>query len=95
MRGVRLEMEESWMGDVMQNGGYTRMQTIVVIDLSASVVPGIVLRHQNSMPQNIIRKVFCYVFAMGGIYFWWFLLILSDFRGGADIKKNITIIMHK
>lgn len=43
------------MGDVMQNGGYTIMQTIVVIDLSESVVP------------NIIRKVFCYVFAMGGI----------------------------
>ena len=34
------------MGDVMQNGGYTIMQTIVVIDLSESVVPGIVWRHQ-------------------------------------------------
>ena len=55
------------MGDVMQNGGYTIMRTIVVIDLSESVVPGIVWRHRILMSPNIIRKVFCYVFAMGGI----------------------------
>ncbi len=46
------------MGDVMQNGGYTIMQTIVVIDLFESVVPGIVWRHQILMSPNNIRKVF-------------------------------------
>ena len=46
------------MGDVMQNGGYTIMQTIVVIDLSESVVPGIVWRHRILMSPNNIRKVF-------------------------------------
>ena len=35
------------MGDVMQNGGYTVMQTIAIIDLSVSVVPGIVWRHRK------------------------------------------------
>ena len=46
------------MGDVMQNGGYTIMQTIAIIDLSESVVTGIVLRHRILMSQNNIRKVF-------------------------------------
>ena len=51
------------MGDVMQNGGYTIMQTIAIIDLFESVVPGIVWRHRILMSPNNIRKVF----AMNGI----------------------------
>ena len=46
------------MDDVMQNGGYTIMQTIVVIDLSESVVPGIVWRHRILMSPNNIHNVF-------------------------------------
>ena len=67
MRGVHLGMEESWMGDVMQNGGYTIMQTIVVIDLSESVVPGIVWRSTNFDVAKHHTQSFCYVFAMDGI----------------------------
>ena len=60
------------MGDVMQNGGYTIMQTIVVIDLSESVVPGIVWRHQILMSPNDIRKVFA-------MYLLWTAFISGDF----------------
>ena len=59
------------MGDVMQNGGYTIMQTIVVIDLSESVVPGIVWRHRILMSPNIIRKVFLLCICYG-----WYLIVV-------------------
>jgi hypothetical protein len=72
MRGVHLGMEEFWMGDVMQNGGYTIMQTIVVIDLFESVVPGIVWRHRILMSSNKIRKVFA-------MYLLWMAFISGDF----------------
>lgn len=60
------------MGDVMQNGGYTIMQTIVVIDLFESVVPGIVWRHRILMSPNKIRKVFA-------MYLLWMAFVSGDF----------------
>jgi hypothetical protein len=48
------------------------MQTIVVIDLSESVVPGIVWRLQILMSPNKIRKVFA-------MYLLWMAFISGDF----------------